>query len=728
MLLSDNSSNQAARRKVEVEDLYRYRLVSDPQASPDGRLVAYTQTRLRKKKNDYASNIWLVASDGSTEPIKFTGSDKRDMSPKWSSNGREIAFLSTRSGKPQIWVIPVGGGEARQLTRIKRGVGEFEWSPDGRWIAFTSKVDNEEDKKATSKAKSESEGNREEDSENREPSGRSGEEGFGPLMPAAGEWDDDEDEEKDEEDKGDHARVITRLFYKGDGQGFFERRSHLFLVPSKGGQPKQVTEGDWDAGAPRWSPDGKTLAFISNQEQDADYTSIRDIFALSIGEDGQAGEMRRVSNHDISIWGMDWLPSGDGFASYAHRRTNEGALATHLQVWTLPLDGGEARSLTEGLDRSVGTWLNSDLRSGSGELRPRFSKDGGLIYFHLMNGGAIQVYSVPISGGEPRQVIGGERQIINFDVTSDSVVFAATTATNPNDLYRADLDGGNERQLTDANRDILDQIQVQEPVEFWVDTQDGERVQGWVLMPHGYEQGKKYPFVLQIHGGPHTSYGGAYIHEFQLLASRGYAVMYTNPRGSQGYGQVFSDAILNDWGGVDYEDILSCVNYAIGQGYVDEERMGVAGGSYGGYMVTWIIGHSQQFRAAVASRMVSNLYSAWGSGDFTWMLWNWEFQGTPQERTALYLERSPVTYVSEIRTPLLITHALDDLRTAFEQADQMYTALKVLRREVKMVTFPSGGHEISRSGKPSLRVERIQHIVDWFDQHLMTDENVKRET
>ncbi|MDQ6693250.1 MAG: prolyl oligopeptidase family serine peptidase, partial [Chloroflexota bacterium] len=198
----------------------------------------------------------------------------------------------------------------------------------------------------------------------------------------------------------------------------------------------------------------------------------------------------------------------------------------------------------------------------------------------------------------------------------------------------------------------------------------------------------------------------------------GYIVMYANPRGSVGYGQKFADAIISDWGGVDYDDLLACVDHAISLGFVDQERLGVAGGSYGGYMTTWIIGHTQRFKAAVASRMVSNLYSAWGSGDFTWQLWNWEMGGTPQERTALYLERSPITYVQDMHTPLLITHAVDDLRTSIEQGDQMYTALKVLKRNVKMVRIPSGGHDVSRTGKPTLRVERMQHILDWFDQYL----------
>ncbi len=554
------------------------------------------------------------------------------------------------------------------------------------------------------------------DDENRETGGVS-EEGFVSWLPPAGDWPEDEDEDSEEEKK-ERVRVTTRLHYKADGQGFLEHRSHLFLINSKGGKPKQLTHGDWDARTPRWSLDGKTLAFIANQEEDADYHNIQDIFLMPVGEDGEPGSQRCVTNHDCSIINMDWLPSGEGFALFAHSRIDESALGTNLQVWTIPHKGGSVSKLTQDFDRSVGTWLNSDLRSAAGDMRPRFSRDGSLIYFMAMNGGTVQIFSVPIKGGKVKEAVGGERAVLNFDVSEDAVIFAASQSSVPNDLFRASIDSGDEITLTDVNKDVQGELSLSDPEEFWVERPDGVRIQGWLLKPLGFKPGRKYPLVLQIHGGPHTSYGSAYFHEFQVLAARGYVVLYTNPRGSQGYGQEFADAIHNDWGGIDYEDIMACVDYAISQSNIDNQRLGLAGGSYGGYMVTWIIGHDQRFKAAVASRMVSNLYSAWGTGDFTWALWNWQFNGTPQERTELYMERSPVTYVSEMHTPLLITHAEDDHRTSIEQAQQVYVALKLLKREVKMVILPSGGHDVSRSGKPFVRVERMRHIVDWLDKYL----------
>ena len=712
-------SEKLQKRKIEIDDLYRFRLVSDPQASPDGRRVAYVQTRLRKKKDDYASNIWIVATDGSAPPFRFTGSDARDMSPRWSPGGDELAFISTRSGKAQVWVISLSGGEARRLTRASHGVGEFEWSPDGRWIAYTEKLDSVYDKERLARTKDD--GIDEDDSENGDgdgsQAGDASEEGLGATFVPAGEWEED-DEDKPHKDQAGYIRVIERLHYKADGEGFLEREAHLFLIPSQGGKARQLTSGEqWSARAPRWSPDGKRLAFIANTEPDADYHNIQDIFVLDIHEGDRGGEPKRITNHDIAIRSMDWLPTGDGFALFAHRRVNEAAYGTNTEVWTMTLQG-KTRSLTESLDRNVAADVNSDLRSGVGAMRPQFSADGQTIFFMAMDGGSVPIFSVPTSGGDVKKVIGGERMALNFSVTADSIVFGATTATHPNDIYIARLDGSDERALTDVNRDILDMLDVAEPESFWVEGKDGTRVQGWLLYPPGFDRSKQYPLVLEIHGGPHTAYGDAYFHEFQLLAARGNIVLYTNPRGSQGYGQAFSDAIINDWGGVDYDDIMACVDYAISQGSVDEARMGMGGGSYGGYMTAWIIGHTDRFKAAVASRLVSNLYSAWGSGDFTWMLWNWEFQGSPQERAALYMERSPVTYADSINTPLLLTHAEDDYRCNIEQAQQMYMALKVRKKEVKMVLFPTGGHDVSRSGKPRLRVERLRHIVEWFDKYL----------
>lgn len=711
------SDSNTAKRPVEIDDLYRIRLVGDPQVSPDGDTVAYVQTRLRKKQNDYGSNIWLVPADGSGEPRKFTNSPRRDMMPRWSPTGDEIAFLSTRSGKPQVWIIPAAGGEARQITFAKRGAGEFAWSPDGKWIVFSTKVDNEWDKKWAEEAKQAGSNSQPEgDSENTQPGATGSGEGASPAIQQAGDWEEDTEDEKSAEDKGDHAYVITRVHIKGEGQGLLLHRQHLHIVPAKGGKTRQLTEGEFDAGGARWSPDGKQIAYVTNREEDAELNSISDIWLMDIDEQGNKGEERRVTSHDSSLGSVEWLPSGNGFAVFGHSRVREGALGTSLQVWTIGLDG-KVNKLTESFDRTAGSWINSDLWAGNGELRPHFSRDGKTIYFVATSEGSAHIYSVPMDGGEVKQVVGGDRQILSFNVARDGFVFNVAHSGHPVDLFYAANRGGEERQLTDVNRDVLSQIDIRPAREFRLDRGNGVEVQGWLIVPPDFDETKKYPMVLQIHGGPHVSYGEAYLHEFQILAARGYIVMYTNPRGSQGYGQEFSDAILNDWGGVDYDDLMACADWAVSQPYVDPERIAVAGGSYGGYMTAWIIGHTQRFKAAVAMRPCVNLYSAWGSGDYTWALWSWEFQGNPRERTALYLERSPITYADDMHTPLLLTHAEDDFRVDIEQSAELYMALRTMGRTVKMVRFPSGGHDISRSGKPSLRIERLQHIADWIDQY-----------
>ncbi|MEP6775916.1 MAG: S9 family peptidase [Chloroflexota bacterium] len=714
------TQTSAKKRPVEIDDLYRIRLIVDPQVSPDGKTVAFVQTRLRKEKNDYASNIWLAPADGSGEPRKFTNSPRRDMAPRWSPAGDEIAFISTRSGKPQIWTIEVGGGEARQVTFEKRGVGEFAWSPNGKWMVFATEVDSDLDRKWAAqdagKAKKDGKGGTQSDTENKEPGQAGAGEGASPIVPSAGEWDEDSEDEKSPEDKGDHAYVITGVHIKGEGQGLLLRKTHLFIIPAEGGKARRLTEGNWNAGSPRWSPNGKQLAYLANREPDAELVTINDIWVMDVDGDGKASKEHRVTRHESAIQVMDWLPDGNGFVVFAHSDIHEGALATNLEVWTIGMNGGIKR-LTEGLDRTAGSFINSDLWAGTGELRPRFSQDGKLIYFLITDQGNGHIYSVPVKGGETKLVVGGSRQILNFGVAEKGITFTAATASHPVDLYYAPANG-KEKQLTDINADMESQVALAEAHEFRVDRGNGVEVQGWMLMPPGFNPKKKYPLVLQIHGGPHVAYGQAYLHEFQILAARGYIVLYTNPRGSQGYGQEFSSAISNDWGGVDYDDLMACVDWAVQQGYVDKKRMAVAGGSYGGYMTTWVIGHTDRFKAAVAMRACVNLYSAWGSGDFTWALWSWEFNGTPREKTALYLERSPITYADQMNTPLLLTHAEDDYRVDIEQSAELYMALRTKGKPVKMVRFPSGGHDISRSGKPSLRVERMEYIADWIDEYL----------
>jgi dipeptidyl aminopeptidase/acylaminoacyl peptidase len=699
---------------VEIEDLYRIKLISDPQASPDGKTVAFVLTRLRKKKDDYASNVWLVPTDGSKPASAFTRSESRDTHPRWSPSGEELAFLSTRSGKAQIWIIPVSGGEARKLTRVKNGVQEFEWSPDGRWIAFTAKVDGPSEGAGMEVPTSQGD-----TSENREPGTEGSEEGLVLPQHGAEELMDDEEESEDDK-KPEPARVVERLRYKADGIGYLEKWTHLFVVAPEGGKPQQITEGEWNATSPRWSPDGKRLAYIANKEEDSEYRNIQDIFVTPIDNEGEAGETTQATGHNISVRGYSWLPDR-GFCILGHRRVDEAAYGSNVEVYRLE-EGGDAQHLTEGWDRSAATDLLNDLRAAHGSLRPRYSADGTQVYFLGMAGGSVHLYALPLVGGEVREVVGGDRGLFAFSLTADGALFAAGTASHPNDLYFAPLDGSDERQLTDVNSDFSSAASVQPANEFWIEREDGTRVQGWYILPVGYEEGKRYPALLSIHGGPHTAYGHGYFHEFQILASRGYAVIYTNPRGSQGYGQGFADAIKDDWGGVDYDDLMACVDHVIDLGFVDKDRMGVGGGSYGGYMTAWIVGHTNRFKAAVASRLVSNLYSAWGNGDFTWMLWNWEMTGSPQERTDLYIERSPVQHARNVETPLLITHAEDDLRCNVEQAHQMYVALKTQRKEVKLVLFPSGGHEVSRAGKPSIRIARLQHIADWYDKYLKPSE------
>jgi len=320
-----------------------------------------------------------------------------------------------------------------------------------------------------------------------------------------------------------------------------------------------------------------------------------------------------------------------------------------------------------------------------------------------------------------RRVTGGQRRISALTISGDGtrIAYVAATATNPGDIFVADLDGGNEHQLTHLNRDFLSGFALTEPEEFRVPSlSDGAEIHAWVLKPPGFDPTRKYPLILQIHGGPHTMYGHAFMHEFHAMAAAGYVVVFPNPRGSTGYGEDFARCTQAAWGEKDMPDVMAAVDWVIAQGYVDEHRLGVTGGSYGGFMTNWIIGHTDRFRAAVTQRCLSNLHSFYGTSDIGFGFGEYQFDGNAWEQHERYMRLSPITYVQNMKTPLLIIQQEEDYRTPMEQAEQLFISLKKLGREVEFVRFPGEGHNLSRTGQPKHRVERLDFMLNWFDKHL----------
>jgi len=658
-------------RRITAEDLYQLKLISEPQFSPDGQQVAYAVTTIEREKNDYRSSIYVTAADGS-RTRRLTRADAKDGAPRWSPDGKHIAFLSNRAEKPQIWLLRADGGEAWQVSKLDDGVAGFAWSPDGQSFVAVSKATD----------------------------------------PPA----DDADEKKPDDDAKSDVKHITKIRYKADGEGFLDLKpKHLWLVPAFDGAPHRLTDADIDNTDPVWSPNGQEIAFVTNRTDGREMNTVSEVWAIQ----AHGKEERRIAGGDgASFASPSWSSDGARIAFVGNWHAESGG-ALDDDLWVVGAGGGEPANLTEAHDRSITDAAMSDVYAAS-TTRPLWSPDGKRLFALISRDGSTHVNSVPAGGGKPKQVTSGDRRISALALSPDGkqIAYVAGTTTNPGDLYVADADGSDERQLTDLNGDFLGGLSLSTPEEFRVTSADGAEIHGWIMKPVGFEPGRKYPMILQIHGGPHAMYSNAMMHEFQLMAARGYVVVYTNPRGSAGYGEDFTTYTHMAWGEKDMPDVMAAVDWAIEQGYVDENRLGVTGGSYGGYMTLWVIGHTDRFKAAVTQRCVSNLYSFYGTSDIGFTFGEYEFGGTPWDERERLMKYSPITYVKDMTTPLLIVHSEEDYRCPIEQGEQVFISLKKLGREVEFVRFPNENHNLSRTGKPKHRIERLEHIVGWFDRHL----------
>jgi dipeptidyl aminopeptidase/acylaminoacyl peptidase len=650
------------RRAMTPQDITRIRFVSDPQLSPDGRRVAFVVTVLSEEQDRYLSNIWTVDTAGG-EPRRFTTGPKRDTAPRWSPDGTRLAFVSEREPhkKAQLYVMPADGGEPSRLTTLPNGVANPVWSPDGRRLAFIARV---------------------------------------------GGWQEPENEEERRRSKP--ARVITTLKYKMNGEGFvYDQRPHLFVVAAEGGEPRQLTDGDFADADPAWSPDGRWLAFVSARHTDRDYDNAADVWIVS----AEGGEPRQLTDTAGPVSFPAFAPDGRTIAYLGHRYPHEAG--RNKRVYTIPVEGGAPVCLTAALDRTCAPFFAS--------MGPRWSADGRWLMFAVEDQGDVPIYRVRATGeAAPERLIGGARQIAALTASPDGqcLAFAAMEPTSPAEVFLCHADGGGEKQLTDLNRAWKAEVALSQPERLRYE-RDGRQLDCWVMKPYGFEAGQRYPALLNIHGGPHTQYGHNFFDEFQVYAGAGYVVIYTNPRGSQGYGEDFTRAVIGDWGGGDFADVMAGLDEALRRcDCIDPERLGVMGGSYGGFLTSWAVGHTDRFKAACSERAVNNTYTLFGTSDIGHSFSEAQSGYLPWENMAWYIEHSPLTYAKDIVTPLLIIHSEDDLRCPIEQAEQLYVALKKQRKEVMFVRFPDEDHELSRSGKPRHRLERFRFILEWFGKYL----------
>ena len=649
---------------MQPVDICRLTAVGDPRLAPDGSTVAFTVTAIDLEANEYRSAIWMAAVDGSREPLPFTSGEHKDSTARWSPDGRSIAFVrrERESKEAKVCVIPAGGGEARTLLTWKDEVSELAWSPDGRRLALLARDRAEE---------------------------RYGQ----------------------EKEKDQPPRCITRLVSRIDSVGWIvDRPTHLFVVDVDGGEPTRLTSGEFEDAGLSWSPDGNELAFTAGRHDTWDLDHGVDLFTVRV--DG-AGEPRRLTETGPAYARPSFKPDGSAIACHVG---DERSAPRHTQVGVLDRASGEVRILTATLDRNCAPYPPS--------RGPLWNGDD--LLFVVEDSGNTHAYRVPAEGsGKPELVVGGDRQVGALDAVGDVLAYTVTTPTALPELFVRV--SGEERQLTHVGDDFRSTVALVEPERFTATAPDGAEVEGWFMPPVGAEPGRRYPTLLNIHGGPFTQYGNRLFDEFQLQVAAGYAVICANPRGSSGYSEAWGRAIRgrsapeepgSGWGGVDYDDLMAVVDEAVRRfEIVDPDRLGVLGGSYGGYMASWIIGHSDRFKAAVSERACNNLLTMEHSSDFAG-IFQQEMGVTHLEDPDEYVRVSPITYVREMRTPLLILHSENDLRCPIEQAEDLFVALRLLGRTPEFLRFPGESHELSRAGAPKHRVQRIEAILDFFDRKL----------
>ena len=645
---------------MRPEDVFELRWAGDPRIAPDGKTVAFVAWGIDREENEYASSIWLVPLDGSEPARQFTSSGKQDAAPRWSPDGSRVAFVSNRDGKTkQLYVISASGGEARRLTDLAEDVTEAAWSPDGTRLAFTSRV--------------------------RDP-----------------EYDE-------EDDKRRRPRRFTRLQFKLDSEGWTgDRRRHVFTVPADGSAPPtQLTHGDFEDAQPQWSPDGRRIAFSSARQDDWDVELRRDIFLV----DAVGGEPAPVTKGDAWYEAPSWAPDGSSIA--CRYGMGDFDFPRHGQIAVLDVETGEPRLLTTSLDLNCAPYP---------EVREPVW-DGDSLLFVLEDSGNRPLYRVLADGSAPPEpVIDGDQSIVAFDCVGARIVHAVSVPTAPVEIYAG------QTRLTEVAAPFTSGRELRAPERFTAVSEDGSEVEAWVMRPFGFDPSHRYPVLLNIHGGPFSQYGNTFFDEFQVYAAAGYVVLYSNPRGSSGYSEEWGRAIRGPvedgpgWGTVDYEDLSAVVDEALQRfDFCDPERLGVLGGSYGGYMTSWIVSHTDRFRAACSERAVNNFVLEGGSSDISHATKS--FVGAHWfEAPEVYLKLSPSSYAADITTPLLILHSEDDLRCPVGNAEDLFTILRILRREVELVRFPAESHELTRSGSPVHRQMRFELILEFFERHLSPGE------
>jgi dipeptidyl aminopeptidase/acylaminoacyl peptidase len=651
-----------AKRPMTFDDLTAIKRIGDAQISPDGSRVAYVATDVDKNLNRGKRSVWVVPASGGS-PQQLISSDKNDYSPRWSADGKWIAFLSTREGAPQIFVAGADGSNPRKVTGVPEGVGEFIWSPDGKMFAFATDVYP--------------------GCENLNCVARRGEA---------------------EEKSKVKAVIADRLLYRHWDSFKRGKRSHLFVVPSEGGEPKDLTPGDHDVppfslGDPTafdFSPDGKEIVFARNTDKVEATSTNNDLFVVSVS----GGEAKRITGNNP---GSDTTPrySPDGkYIAYRSQARN-GYESDRFRLMLYDRKAGTSKEISTGFDRWVGEFV--------------WAPDSQSIFIGAEDRGRELIGVASINGGVKPLISNTASNGISLSSDAKTLAFTRSSLAAPAEVFAANSNGSDVRQLTQANASLLAQLDLDKGEDFEFDGALKAKIHGFIVKPPQFDKTKKYPMVLLIHGGPQGAWPDSwgYRWNYQMWAARGYVTVLINPHGSTGYGQAFTEQISGDWGGAVYEDLMKGVDHVVKLGYVDPNRIGAAGGSYGGYMVNWILGHTDRFKALVSHAGVYNLTSMYATEE----LWftDWEFKGTPWDNPGLYTKWSPHLSAKNFKTPTLVVHGELDYRVPIGEGLQLFSTLQRKGVPSKLLYYPDEGHWIL---KPQNSELWYKTVLDWFDQWL----------
>ncbi|HEX6822794.1 MAG TPA: S9 family peptidase [Candidatus Sulfotelmatobacter sp.] len=690
--LTAQTATSPGKRLLADKDLFEFVWVADPELSPDGTQVAFTRVNCDQKRTGYETSIWLAFMNGKHAPMRMTNG-KHDAQPRWSPDGKYLVFVRAgekdEAGKPkpsQLALLSLSGGEARAITDLPKGASGAVWSPDSKRVAFVSDTTPEDIQKAERKKKA-----------------------------------DRNDEDEHESD----VHVISRAIYRDNDEGYLDlkRHSHIWVLAlgdagQEPGKPVQITAGNYDEGDLVWSNDGTGIYFLTRRVDEPYYElPATDIYSVPSG----GGDAEKLATVPMYVGNLTLSPDGRQLAFH-------GSVSQPVRSYSQPdlwvmdaVKDAKPKNLTADYDFDMGSSVFGDNAAprGGHARSLSWSGDGRWLFDTVEKQGRTPLVRVDAQNGKVTEVTHGDQAVLDFSVNSNgAMVSLISTPVEIGDLFTVSADGTQTR-ITDFNQKLWSQLNLTSPEEINYTSFDGKPIQGWIQKPPDFDPHKKYPLILNIHGGPHAAYGWVFDHEFQWMAAKGYVVLYPNPRGSTSYGQDFGNIIQYHYPGDDYRDLMAGVDELLKRGYIDEKKLGVTGGSGGGVLTDWTITHTDRFEAAVSQRDISNWASWWYTADFTLFQPNW-FKAPPFEDLQDYNNRSSITFVKNIHTPVLFVLGQADYRTPPDSGgEQLFRALKYLKRPTAMVVFPRESHELSRSGEPWHRIERLDHIVGWFDKWMM---------